>query len=394
MRYRITNSFSGISSIGGAGSSVPYTHITDMPFRKSGGKGKAMQTLRDGTRLSDRRWEELMMELLLEDLETSYCRSYSHEYYEFYPEYADGKPYYIENILNYKDIRVAEEYVITNGRVYKPAFEFIGHKGRRRTVPVFLETTDLSEDREEELLEKYRDICLSCREIVILCGYPFFGRRSTETSSEELRDMITETIERLFAAIKREKTEHETMTVKLIAENSYLDEDNIPDCTVLSLRAFHFPKKAEEKLTDRKIKVTVTAVLDEKLVKEGMFEPLNVNEDYRKRAMKIYNAFNSFKFSLDKRHHYSPHIFFSHWDYTDGILTLVYKEEYADQEPLLRYLLSHPADEVKAIKRPVFDPYSYSPLEDEYSYVPLARSAETKITGVVIEYSGNTYKIY
>lgn len=365
-----------------------------MPFRKSGGKGKAMQTLKDGTRLSDRRWEELMMELLLEDLETSYCRSYSHEYYEFYPEYADGKPYYIENILNYKDIRVAEEYVITNGRVYKPAFEFIEHKGRGRTVPVFLETTDLSEDREEELLEKYRDICLSCREIVILCGYPFFGRRSTETSSEELRDMITETIERLFAAIKCEKTEHETMTVKLIAENSYLDEDNIPDCTVLSLRAFHFPKKAEEKITDRKIKVTVTAVLDNNLVKEGMFDPLKDNDESHKRYMKLSRAFCEIKFSLSKRHHYNPHIFLSSWDYADGVLTLIYRENSFDQEPLLRYLINHPVEEVKVIRSPVFDPYFYSSLEDEYAYVPLARSKDTKITGITIEYAGNTYKIY
>lgn len=353
-----------------------------------------MQTVKDGTKISDRKWEELLMAILLEDLRSSYCRPYSCEIYEFYPEYTDDEPCYIENSLNYKDVRIAEEYVITGDRVYRPEFEFIGHKNRRHTVPVFLETSDITEEREEELLEKYRDICLSCREFVILCGYPVFGRYSAKELPEGLRDRIAVIIEKLFVSIKNEKTEHETITAKLIAEDSYLDEYDIPDCTVISLRAFHFPKKVKEKITDRKIKVTVTAVPDKELVKDGMFEKPNTNEDHHKKHMKMYNAFNSFKFSLDKRHHYSPHIFFSYWDYTDGILTLVYKEEYADQEPLFRYLLSHPADEVKAIKRPVFDPYFYSPLEDEYSYVPLARSAETKITGVVIEYAGNIYKIY
>lgn len=353
-----------------------------------------MQTLKDGTKISDRRWEELTMIMFLEDLKSSYCRPHSCEIYEIHPDYMNGAPCYIENSLNYKDIRIAEEYVITDSRVYRPEFEFIKHKDRKHTVPVFLETSDISEGHEEELLKKYRDICLSCREFVILCGYPVFIRHSAGDLPEELRDKMAVIIERLFTSIKHEKIEHETITVKLIAEDRYLDEDNIPDCEVISLRAFHTPKKPKDKITDRKIKVTVTAVLDNNLVKEGMFDPLKDNDESHKRYMKLSHAFREIKFSLSKRHHYNPRIFLSSWDYADGVLTLIYRENSFDQEPLLRYLISHPVEEVKVIRRPVFDPYFYSSIEDEYAYVPLARSKDTKITGITIEYAGNIYKIY
>ena len=220
-----------------------------------------MQKLKDGTKISDRTWEESVTALLLEDLENAYCRDQSCTYYEYYNEYLSDTPRYIENHFNFKDVRDAEEYIITDSRVYKPAFEFIRHENRKNLVPVFLETADLTETDEEALYKKYRDICLSCKEFVVLCGWPVFDENfSVGTSPEELCEKIEDVIQKVLATIKEDKTEHETITAKLIKEDCYLDEDGIPDCTVLSLRAFHFPKKTEEKITDRKIKITITAI--------------------------------------------------------------------------------------------------------------------------------------
>ena len=352
-----------------------------------------MQVLKDGTTLSDREWETTTIASIMTGMKASCCDKQNRE--EILAPFFDDSLRYIRNDYNYKDVRIAEDYVIVNDRVYRPVFEFIKHKDRNHKVPVFLEIADPEEKHREILFRKYYDICLSCREFVVLCAYPVFGKCTVKRDPAELREKISELIDDVLKKIKADKTEHEAITAKIIVEDSYRDEDGVPDCFISSLRAFHRPKKKEGvPVTDKKIKATVVVALDKDLIKDNMFRTPKGKEMARNEHIKLFNAFRNLKFSLDNRHHYSPSLFISRWEYSDGKLTLHYREDLAKDEPLFRYLLTHSPDEVRATKKPVLAPHYYTSDEEEYEYVPLARSAKTEITSFTIEYAGNIYRIY
>lgn len=356
-----------------------------------------MHTLRDGTVISDRKWEELLLRILMGDLRANCCTNTNTEYvWICYPWLSENCWRNERNEYNFQDVRMAEEYITVENRVYKPAFEFIRHRNKKHRVPVFLETCNTLAVYRESLFRKYYDLCLSCREFAVLCGYGMFGEVPYKASPDEICCEITETIEEVFAKIKNEKTEHDAIRIILLKDDCYRDEYGIPDCEVMSLRAFHLPKEKNEadRIDIRAARVHVDVKIDSSFYRDGMFCHRDNREEARKESMAVHAAFPEIEFSLDKRHHFKVDVFLSSHAYSDGILSLESCDNpMVASEVLLRYLRDREPDEIKVTRKPVFAE-SWSSLDkEENRYIPLAQSPGTEIVKMTIEYAGKTYRL-